>query len=160
MIERRTSVAILCTIIAVVAVAAAVFVAHAGSDTSGEALSDVSFIKNVSHLLGADNKAEYILTTNSTLHRVVKVMFPGETVRGPTLRPEAKVHVVVAHGHFVDDAASPPTTSMDKDPVAPHGTWLTLVVARATGDVMAVEVANREPPIRRLGNVVRTQVSG
>lgn len=124
-------------------------------------ISPAGDVQLVERLVGryGGHKPDYILTTDTTQQRALKVLFAGESIGGPDLQPQAPVHIVVAHGDFVDYAASPPRSrQLGTQPRFPEGKWLTLVVVRKTGLISGVELGDKKPPIQKLGKVRRTDV--
>lgn len=123
------------------------------SHQASGAVNDLTFAKRLGQEMGGAHPDD-ISTVNTTRHRALAVLFPGENVGGPGVQQASRVHVVEMHGSFVDEQAHPPAESgRSGRPQLPHGKWLTVVVDPSTGQVLDLLLGNRPPRLKQLGLV-------
>lgn len=95
-----------------------------------------------------DRHPEEIATVDSTRGDALKVISPEEQVVGG-VAPNAAVRVFAIHGRFIERGPRPPHTG------PPTGTWLTVSVDLATGNVLDLSLTDERPDLTPLRRITR-----
>jgi hypothetical protein len=126
---------------------------HLGSQRASGAVDDLTLARRLGQEMGGAHPDD-ISTVNTTRHRALEVLFPGEDVGGPGVQQASRVHVVEMHGSFVDEQAHPPAENgRSGRSQLPHGKWLTVVLDPSSNQVLDLLLGSRRPRLQPLGLV-------
>ena len=143
---RRAAVLWVIGVVVLLAGGAITFFASSKSAPSRFSASEVLSIARRDGALEGDGHPTHIAEVRSTHERAVRVISEGRTTG--VGEPGLAVDVITMHGHFTAYTASPPPG----DPI-PQGSWLTLILNARTGARRVTRLADKRPPLARLGRV-------